>query len=126
MKNITNRIENEMLNLLFTCSIHATEFSHWNNPVFTAQSAYCKSANRSTFFNSYFLDSLFSFCTKVHSVILKKMTEWISVLHFIHRLDLLFKKLHSLYKPKNYCLTLKKNQQNKQWKPESENYKLQW
>lgn len=45
------------------------EFNHWNNPVFTAQSAYCKSANRSTFFISDSLDSVF--CTKVHSVILK-------------------------------------------------------
>lgn len=34
----------------FTCSIHATEFNHRNNPVFTAQSPYCTSANRSTFF----------------------------------------------------------------------------
>lgn len=52
MKN-TSWTENEMVNLvIFTCSIHATEFNHRNNPVFTAQSPYCKSANRSTFFIS--------------------------------------------------------------------------
>lgn len=48
------------------------------------------------------------FVQKCQVLFLKKMTEWVDFSHCIPMLDLLFKKLQSLYRPKTISLTLKK------------------
>lgn len=106
-KYFINRTENEMLNLVFSHAAFMQQNSITETILYLQHSLH--TAQVQTEVHSVLLKTP-SFCTKVPSVILKKITEWVGFLHCIPMLDLLFKKLQSLYRPKTLSLTLKKKE----------------
>lgn len=110
-KYFINRTENEMLNLVFSHAAFMQQNSITETILYLQHSLH--TAQVQTEVHSVLL-RLLLFVQKCQVLFLKKW-QWVGFLHCIPMLDLLFKKLQSLYRPKTLSLTLKKKEKKK-WK----------